>query len=69
MTISEYIRELEAIRAEHGELEIETYGLSCGRCPASTPTIAYKKILAGRQRRPAFWSYDLKTKGEKVVRV
>lgn len=74
MTITEYIKHLEDIRAEHGELEVDTEGFS-GRRSAREPVVTYRKILGKRESRQEFWmdySWDPTmrcAKGQKVVRV
>ena len=70
MTISEYMRELEATAKEHGDLDVEHLDID-GRWPARQPAVAFRKILTGRKSRPAFWSsFDPESeRGEKVVRV
>ena len=69
MTITNYIEKLEALRAEHGDIEVETYGVRGDRVTIADPILAFRKIL-GSQRTPAFWSrYDPpEMQGEKVVR-
>jgi hypothetical protein len=70
MRISEYIGHLEALKSEHGDIEVEC-DFIWQRKPAPPPAIAYKKILKPRERKPDFWSeIDSEgQKGEKVVRV
>jgi hypothetical protein len=55
MKISEYIAELEKIKAEVGDVEVQTE--TCwGRGEANAPSIQYALILKGRQHKPRFWS-------------
>lgn len=71
MKISEYIDALEAIRREHGDLEVDSNNYY-GRDSARAPTTGYRKILKKRQTREEFWSpygCDPDQKGEKVVRI
>ena len=71
MKISEYVQALEAIEAEHGDLEVETEA-PWGRGGARHPEVAFRRILTGRKSRPSFWyplDPSLSEKGEKVVRV
>ena len=74
MKISEYVTALEAIRTEHGDLEVETDNMD-RRFTAPHPTIAYRKVLSKREHCAKFW-YDWgaghrheEKQGEKVVRV
>jgi len=72
MTISEYITKLEALRAEHGDIEVESMAPDCSRREAPAPSAQHKKILAGRQHKSMFWSRYTdrpETKGEPVVQV
>jgi hypothetical protein len=71
MTITEYIAKLEAIRAEHGELLVDTFRGSGIRTEAPDPRVAYRKILSPRESRPSFWDQTdgLTKKGSKVVQV
>ena len=71
MTISEYIAHLEGMKAQHGDLEVETVGLHFERETASKPVVAYRKILGKRERSSKFYSsYDpLDQRGEKVCRI
>lgn len=72
MKISEYIRALEAIQFEHGDLEVDTY-VYFGRVSASLPEVAYRKILGKRESRNMFWSEyysgDADKKGAKVCKI
>lgn len=70
MKISEYIAKLESIKAEHGDLEVET-NMGMSRWPVWVPVVAHKLILGKRERTPRFWmEWDgEERKGEKVVRV
>lgn len=71
MKISEYIKELKNLEAEHGDLEVETYFWG-RRNKANPPAIAFRKILKGRERTPEYWNkYDKNEdrKGDKVVRI
>lgn len=55
MKISEYIKALETIRAEHGDLELDTMSVDGCRRPACSPKVGFRKILKGRESKPAFW--------------
>ena len=74
MKASEYINCLQALIDEHGDLEVNVIGGSGNRIDAPEPTIAFKKVLSKRERKPAFW-YDWKytnlteIQGEKVIRL
>jgi hypothetical protein len=52
--ITEYIAALETIKAEHGDLEVQTLVLGFGRAAASSPRVAYKQVLRGRESKPCF---------------
>ena len=70
MILSDYIKALQAIEAEHGDLEVETFFVDGSRRTAPKPEIDFRKILSPRQHKPAFWSAtNPETKGQKVVRV
>jgi hypothetical protein len=72
MKISEYIQLLQAMQAEHGDLQVDCYG-NRGRTEAGPPEIAYRKVLSKRESRPDFWNDwytgDQGKKGEKVCRL
>lgn len=55
MKVSEYIQQLEALRAEHGDLDVEAYFQNGDRVPARPPSVKHVKILKGRERKPVFW--------------
>ena len=79
MKISEYIKELEKVKAEIGDVEVETLNSKPARVTAESPTVAYRLILSGTAKNPQFFDesdyanyfkkYDLKYKGEAVCRV
>ena len=75
MRISEYIAALETIKAEHGDLEIDTDSYNGARISARPPEIAYRQVLKPRESKPVFWRdfsghWRLQhERGEKVVRV
>ena len=75
MNISEFVAELEAIKAEHGDLDVETYDAIGYRKEAWKPEIAYRLILKGREHSPRFWNAYLPAeeresrKGTKVCKV
>ena len=71
MTITQYIAHLQYIREEHGELEVEKYGVCNERQSAPPPLIGYRKILSKRESKPCFWYSGLteEQKGEKVVKL
>lgn len=56
MKISEYIEELEAIKEEHGDLDMETYAIDCARISVRAPTVDYRAVLFGRESKPRFFS-------------
>lgn len=70
MKISEYIAELERIKGEVGDVEVETDGYD-GVRPASAPRISFKKILTGRESKQRFWNTweSEERKGELVCRI
>lgn len=69
MKISEYIAKLEAIKAEHGDLPVDTLGGDGRHEITYGPAVGFRKILKGRESRPGFWSdyMPIDQKGEKVV--
>lgn len=64
MKVSEYIAALEALKAEHGDLEVTTY--MGGVYPAGIPVTAYRLL-----RTEKYWHelHNESRKGEKVIRV
>lgn len=70
MTISDYIAELEKIREEHGDLDVEktAVGTAMERVEATGPCVRHRLILRRGERKPRFWFYQEEDrKGEKVV--
>ncbi len=57
MKISAYITELEKIKSEAGDIEVQTNGFN-GRQEANSPKLSYTLILKGREYKPRFWNYD-----------
>jgi hypothetical protein len=68
MKASEFIAQIEAFIAEHGDLEVETYGAQGTRETHLGPQLAYRKLLRGRERNPAFAWLD-EHRGEPVCRI
>lgn len=70
MKLSDYIVELQNIFENHGDLEVQTSGPG-GRREAPEPSIAYARILKGRESKPRFWWWadEEDRKGDKVCRV
>lgn len=70
MKITEYIEELETLRKEHGEIEVEKFTFS-RRVPAPSPRVAYRRVLGGIEIRSGYWEkhQDEKHKGKKVVQI
>lgn len=54
MKISEYIVELEKIKKEIGDVDVQREGVF-GRESANPPTIRHELILKGRESKPRFW--------------
>jgi hypothetical protein len=76
MKISEYIGVLQAIAAEHGDLEVEIMDAMENRVTARPPSLAYRAILKPRERKPAFYEWyryapnaETERKGEAVCRI
>lgn len=69
MQLSRYIKELESLLKEHGDVEVQKYNTCFDRVDASTPVIAYKRVLKVRESKPAFTESGSPVAGEKVVRV
>lgn len=70
MKISEFIESLQRIQEEHGDLEVHTYG-RYGRMNQPAPTVAFCKLLKGRETRLEFlypWEPE-ERRGEKVCKV
>ena len=69
MKISELIKRLEALKTEHGDLEVTTPSFN-GRPIDVNPRIAFQRVNNSRQRLKAYASEIMKdTKGDKVIRV
>lgn len=71
MKASEYIKLIQALVEENGDLEVETVFSDMQRMEAPPPEIAYKKNLIGRERKPVFWQEweEEAKKGEPVIRI
>lgn len=71
MRISEYIAALEAIKAEHGDLEVQKHNFAGHRVQVTGPKIAFTLGPEGQESYPRFWSTwnGDAAKGEMVVRV
>ena len=70
MKLKAYIDHLETLYLKHGDLDVDALTFS-GREPARPPTLAHRKVLQGRERRPEFWStsHSEERKGEQVVKI
>lgn len=70
MKISEYIKHLESVRDQIGDVEVQHYGHG-GREEASPPQVGFALLLRPRESRQRFWSsYEGDDrKGEPVCRV
>lgn len=70
MKISEYIKHLESVQSEIGDVEVQREN-HWGRDSAPEPVAAFALILNGRESRPRFWSaYEgEERKGGPVCRV
>ena len=73
MILSDYIKALQAIEAEHGDLEVQTEFCDQARVEAGKPKVAFALVLKGRESKPRFWldwfSDHKDRKGQKVVRL
>jgi hypothetical protein len=71
MILSDYIKALQAIEAEHGDLEVETLFPDGSRRTVPNPGIEFAKILGRRESRAEFWRswHGEERKGKRVVRV
>ena len=71
MKVSKYIKILQELQNEYGDLEVETYSVAGDRQPAREPQSAFHLILRGRQSKPRFWSsWDHQNlQGERVIYV
>ncbi len=70
MKISEYIKHLESVRDQVGDVEVQQYDYD-GRSEARQPQVGYVLLLRPRERRPRFWSsYEGDDrKGDPICRV
>lgn len=70
MKVSEMIQELEAFKATHGDLEVETDFVDGSRVTQRHPVLDFRMILKGREWKPRFHSnYDGREPGEPVCRL
>lgn len=72
MKLSEYIKQLEGLLGTHGDLEVETLSIDLRRVTAPLPTLAYVKVLKGRESKPIFWHPimdEQDRKGPAVIKV
>jgi len=68
MTISEMIAALEQFRAQHGDLEVETFSGFGNRVKHRGPVLDHRRILKGRERKPQF-AWHKEDQGEPVCRL
>jgi hypothetical protein len=70
MKISELIEMLQAIKEEHGDLDVETM-VGGKRCTLKEPRLAYRCILKPNEIYQRFWAtYDpVNRMGDPVCRV
>lgn len=66
-----YIRLLEKLIEEYGDLDVQTYSGNFDRIDCPPPIVTYCKILKKRQSKTGFWdSFDGECqKGEKVFKL
>lgn len=65
--LSEYIKHLQRIQAEHGDLPVTSYNYS-GVGGAYPPTVRYMLILNPKQHTSRYWTdEEPERRGEKVV--
>lgn len=71
MKLNVFIAKLRQIKNEHGNLEVDTDDQNGARISHAGPTVAFRKILEGRETKPKFFTdSDLNSKrGDKVCRV
>ena len=73
MTLADYIIELQKLEAEHGsDIEVCVAAFNGERLAASSPKVAYKLILKGRERLERFWyeyADDNNYQGKKVIKL
>ncbi len=70
MLASEYVKKINALIEEHGDVEVYTDAIG-HFVTAQSPYIANRKILKARETRPERWSsyHSLEQKGEKVISI
>ena len=70
MLVSEFIEEMKRFLEKHGDIPVDTYGFD-GRFEHRGPTLSYRKILKGRERRDEFCRLhdDQDRKGDPVCRI
>lgn len=68
MVVSEYIKELQKIQKEHGDIEVRQWFFGDTRI-AIKPRVKFLKILTGRMTKNRTWeSHDPKElRGNKIV--
>jgi hypothetical protein len=73
MKASEYITVLQALVAEHGDIEVRMQDFRCSAKIAMAPKVSFLRIPKGRESITRIWhewdksSCDENNKGEKVI--
>jgi len=71
MKASEYIKAMQALIDEHGDLEVKNESYDLQAFNVDEPKVMNMKILTKRESKPKLWRdwHPEKEKGEKVIRV
>jgi len=71
MKASEYIKAMQALIDEHGDLEVMYEKFDLSTYSVGEPKVMNMKILTKRESKPKLWRdwHPEKEKGEKVIRV
>ena len=69
MKLSEYIRHLQQLLEDHGDLLVTTYGWR-GVHEVNAPEVKHMLILKGRESKRRYWAYEQPDrKGDLVISI